>query len=297
MLITAFAEQLTGLLTADDSELSLLRRNLNIRAALERYSADRPFLLTDDVTGDAGRYYPIATALPEWSEGFSRVVAIEYPAHAITADAVPQYLEPEDWQDDYWAGDIRYLFLPHHAPVATDSLRIAYTIPWAWLPSTTIVSVTQPAHGFAVNDYVYLDTIWTKAIDPRLATHKVATITAAVAPAVSGAFTAAVLGVSIPTEHFFAVCYLAAAICCRALAAKYAAGIDNTIAADSVARLSNSSEFARRADEFTRLYEQGIGTGKDIAPPVATGRFVEWDTDPGWPGNRRWLYHNKRGRA
>src|SRR4030067_921242 len=40
--------------------------------------------------------------------------------------------------------------------------------------STVTPSVTQTAHGFVVNDYIYLDgATWYRATDPRVATHKV----------------------------------------------------------------------------------------------------------------------------
>jgi hypothetical protein len=293
-LISAFLKQIDLLMASDSNELSQIARYLAIKSAVERYSADRPFIHADDVIWMGSRFHELTVGLLSWVEGFSRIVSIEYPAAVIASNGYPQYLEPRDWIDDYRAADKRYLFLPNHCPATTEAMRISYTVPWAWTPSTTIVSVTQAAHGFAVNDYVYLDATWQKALDMRLATHKVATIAAATPPAVSGSFTAAELSVPTPAEHFSAICYQAAAIACQALATKYTKGSDSTIGADSVQRISNASEFGKRAAEYEKLYQQGVGQGKDKAASVGSGVFVDLETSPGWPGTRQYIYHGRR---
>jgi hypothetical protein len=302
ILLSAFRQQVDYLITADNNELPLLARNSAVKGAVERYGRDRPYIHADDVTGTASHFYPIATALPSWVEGFSRVESIEYPAHALADNARPQYLQPLDFIDDYLIADVRYLYLPNHAPAATETLRVTYSVPWTWAASTTLTNVTQAAHGFAVNDYVYYnsagdtDYLWKKASHPSLGTHRVTAVTAATPPAVSGAFVCAELQVGVREEHFNAVCYLAAAGCCRALATKYALGSDSTIGADSVQRTNNAGEFARRADEFVALYEQGIGSGKTVAPSRAYGQFVEMFPEAGWPGNRDFMFHGRRTR-
>ena len=72
--IEVFRAQVDGLLSASDPELSQLRRDRMIKAALERYSHDAPDELTNDITGDAGNYYGVAASLSSWVEGFSRIV-------------------------------------------------------------------------------------------------------------------------------------------------------------------------------------------------------------------------------
>jgi hypothetical protein len=133
--LAVFRAQVDGLLSADDDELSELSRERNIKAALERYSHDAPDEVTTDVTGDGGKYYAIGTSLTSFVEGFSRIVAIEYPAPTIASDEAPTYLEPEDWDDDYWASGVRYLWLPNLAPPNTEKLRIRFTAPYDWTAS------------------------------------------------------------------------------------------------------------------------------------------------------------------
>lgn len=127
---TSFTAQVDYLISADDNELSSAARDEMVKAAIERYSTDRPDDVTADVTGDGGRYYVIPTILTSWSEGFSRIVSIEYPAAVIASDEVPVYLDPEDWDDNYKSGSTRYLFLPNHSPAATETMRIKYTAPY-----------------------------------------------------------------------------------------------------------------------------------------------------------------------
>ena len=128
--IPAFEEQVNYLLSVDNGELDTAARKANIKSAIERYSRDTPDEVTADVTGDGGKYYPVAANLTSWSEGFSRILSIEYPAQAISADDTPQYIAAGDWDDDYWASSVRYLFLPNHAPAATETMRIRYLAPY-----------------------------------------------------------------------------------------------------------------------------------------------------------------------
>ena len=125
--LNTFQSTVDGIISANDDELSLVDRNDMVKAAVERYSHDIPDEITTDVTGDAGRYYGIAAKLTSWSEGFSQVISIEYPAATIANDEAVTLLDPEDWDDDYWATAVRYLYLPNHAPAATEAMRVRYT--------------------------------------------------------------------------------------------------------------------------------------------------------------------------
>lgn len=139
--LSVFLAQVEILLGPNDSNTELSDANIEamIKAAVERYSHDAPDDVTADVTGDGGKYYAIATALTSWVEGFSEVLTIEYPAEAIANDDIPDYLEPDDWDDNYKQGGTRYLFLPNHAPAATETMRINYTVPYTFTgdPSAT----------------------------------------------------------------------------------------------------------------------------------------------------------------
>jgi hypothetical protein len=103
--------------------------------------------VTVDVSGDGGNYYGIVAALTSWSEGFSQILAIEYPAPTVASDEAPVYLDPEDWDDDYWDGSTRYLYLPNHAPAAADAMRIRYTTPYTETAGSFDI---PPQHFYAV---------------------------------------------------------------------------------------------------------------------------------------------------
>lgn len=139
-----FLTQVDFLIRANDDELPEEARRRSIKSGIERYSRDMPETIVTDVTGDGGRYYGLTASLSSWVDGFSRVLSIEYPAATIANDEVPQYLEPEDWRDDYEASGTKYLFLPNHAPASTEDMRIKYTIPYAWSSD----SVTTPDDDF-----------------------------------------------------------------------------------------------------------------------------------------------------
>lgn len=105
-------------------------------------------------------------------------------------------------------------------------------------------------------------------------------------------FSGAPLVVDVPTQDFFAVCHLSAGLICQAIAAKFARSSDSTILADSVNHMTRSAEHARRAKEFMALYEKHLGLG-EAADIKATGEFVDWDTAPGWPYGRDYIFHGR----
>jgi hypothetical protein len=222
----AFVDHLIG--NVDEGQLSRDAKDDIIQAAVERYSHDRPDTQIDDESGDGGRFYAISgNFMSDWVEGFSRITEIEYPAATIANDDTPNYLEPDDFRDDYWA-----------SPAATESMRITYTVPWAWTSSP--------------------------------------------------------LQTTTPAQDFNAICYLAASLCCRAMAARFAQIGDTTIAADSTAHTTKSGEFARRAKEFEALYIQHMNL--DDKGERAAGEFVDWDTEPAWPASRQFIFHGKEVR-
>jgi hypothetical protein len=141
--------QVDFIISADDDELSKDARIALLESAIERYSHDLPDMVTEDITGDGGNYYAVATALTSWSEGFSRILTIEYPAPTVASDEAPVYLEPDDWTDDYWDGSTRYLYLPNHAPAATDAMRVRYTAPY--LPTADAYDIPAEHFGAVCN--------------------------------------------------------------------------------------------------------------------------------------------------
>lgn len=127
--VAIFSNQIDTLLSADEDEFSIGRRQDMLAAAIERYSGDSPDEVTEDITGDGGKYY-LTSAIGSWDENFSHVMTIQYPAYAITADNIPQYLDRQDWDDRYYDGITQYLFLPNHNPAATEAIRIKYSAPY-----------------------------------------------------------------------------------------------------------------------------------------------------------------------
>ena len=293
ILISVFLAQVDGLLAGDNDEMPQIERYRQIKAAIERYNSDTQPRAVGDVTGDAGRYYALTGASPVlsgWVDGFSRIEEIEYPAATVASDETPVYLERESWRDDYEASSVVYLYLPRHAPAATETMRITYVAPYVWAVSSTTTAVSQTAHGLSVEDYVYLNSAgsWVEAADARIATHRVTVVTDV------DNFTAALLAIDVPTQDFFALCYLGAGLCCQAQAAKYAKASDSTIAADSTTHTTRTGEFARRATEFIGMYEAHLGIGAEQGSVQGTGDFVDWDTAPGWPAGRGYLFHGNR---
>jgi hypothetical protein len=141
--ITTLLAQVEILLGPDDSNTELDDSKLAamIKAAVERYSHDAPDDTTTDVDGDGSKYYDISDSLTSWSEGFSHVLSVEYPAPTVADDEPPVYLDPEDWQDNYWYYGDRYLFFPNHAPATGETIRVAYSVPYIWSGSPEAVDI------------------------------------------------------------------------------------------------------------------------------------------------------------
>ncbi len=115
-----------------------------IKIALNQYSKDAPDLDVVEFVGDSGKYYAI-TNLTNWSDGFSRIKAVEYPAATVASDEQPQMLESKDYTifEDATA---EYLYFPNHSPASTESVRAWYSVPYAFSGSPEAVDV--PAEDF-----------------------------------------------------------------------------------------------------------------------------------------------------
>lgn len=298
--ITEFATQLLNLVPEIDNELGLITRYQLIKQAVSEYSQDKPDVVSTDVSGDGGKYYALLSSLTSYDDGFSRIRSIEYPADDISDDDLPEYLEKIDWDEDFYADGIRYLFFPNHEPAATEEFRATYTALYSWSAATTTTSVSQSSHGFSLNDFVYQNSAgtWVSAgtgsTANLLATHQATTITD------TDNFVATVLGVSIPESDFFAVCYKAACLACYAIAEYFARSSDSTITADSVNHTPRSSLFASRGSEFCAKYNALIGIKTDAQGNKMDDRthadFVDLDTQPMFPSGRRYLFHDRRSR-
>lgn len=290
--IDLFKSQLDSMFDALDVEMIDWRRYQAVQAAVERYGIDSPDFYTEDVTGDGGRYYAMSN-FTYWIEGFSGILSIEYPAATIASDETPIYLEREDWEDDYWAEvstvHTRHLYLRAHAPAATETMRIKYTVPYVWAATGSATAVAQTGHGFSADDFIYKDSDgnWQKTADntTKQAHAQAITITDA------DNFTYKVLSTDIPQQDFFAVCNLAACIACQWMAAKYAKATDTTIGADSTTHTSRTAEFSNRSQEFCKKYSEHMGFDQEKKVHAA-GEFVDYDTYPSHRSRGGWLFHN-----
>lgn len=280
-------------LTSEASDANVYQQ---IKQAVIDYGRLKPDTITVDLAGDGGRYYAInSTNLPGYSDKFSRIESIQYPAQATSADQVPQYLKPEDWDEDYYekvgSTTTRYLFLPNHSPAASETMRVTYPGLYVWTTGTATTSVTQSSHGFSVNDYVYKNAsnVWVNAGSNQnlLATHKVTVVTDA------NTFTVTILAVTIPEVDFFAICNRAACLICTEIAARYSRTSDSTINADSVNHPTRAEMFAARAKEFCGRWSEAMGLGSDegAGDYLPASEFVDWDTAPGWPDGRHFIFH------
>lgn len=292
--LTVFLAQVDEGIRASVEEISVSGRLEMIKAAVERYSRDKPQERTEDVTGDAGKYYALGTVLDFWSDGFSYIQSIQYPAPVLASEEQPVYLENNEWDQSYWAElagvQTQYLYLPNHAPAATETMRITYTLPYQWVAGTATAAVAQADHGLAVGDYIYLvGSTWTALEDVRLATSQVTAV------ADSGNFTHAPLVIDTPQQDFFALCNLAACNCCRAVAVRYASSTDTTINADSTAHTTRSSEFASRAKMLCDAYMLHMGMGEKASSQVTpAGEWVNWETTPDTVAGRQYVFRRNR---
>lgn len=297
--ITLFKTQvenlIPGLLPGEATDINRFQQ---IRQATADFSRIRPDITTVDVTGDGGRYYAInSTNFPGYVDNFSRIRSIQYPNAEIAADEVPQYLEPEDWSEDYYDdSNVRYLFLPNHAPAATEEMRIQFSAFFTWVAGSMTVSPSQEGHGFSANDYVYEDdtNIWIGDSLNLMATHQVTVVTDV------DNFTAAVLETNVPPEvSFFTICNRVACLLCTEIAARYSRTSDSTIAADSVNHPTRALMFSDRAKEFCAKWEEAMGIGKfaeEGGSYLPASEFVDFDTFARWPRQREFLHHDSETR-
>lgn len=101
-----------------------------IREAIAgRYSAARPLHKVADLNGNGLTYkWDITNAsFPGWSQNFSIIGEVEYPA----GDRDPAMLEKDEWQV-YWGADsVPQLRLTAIVPSAGTAVRVRYTAPHA----------------------------------------------------------------------------------------------------------------------------------------------------------------------
>jgi len=115
-----------------------------IAAAVIRYSNDFPRVVVEDEAGNGTPFYA-HTVLASWLDDFSRVIEVEYPAAAVSASHVPEFLDlADDLEQDYRTASTRYFRFPNHTPVASETIRFRYTA----LHTLTNATDTIPSHHY-----------------------------------------------------------------------------------------------------------------------------------------------------
>lgn len=140
--IEQFLQTVNVMIKASDTNEDLSSADVKnrIRDAVQQYGAELPDVVTEDESGDGGIFYAIS-ALASWSEGFSSILQIEYPAQTIASDNQPTFLEDDDFDSDYWDGATRYIRFINVTPAATETFRVRYTAPYVFANTPETVDI------------------------------------------------------------------------------------------------------------------------------------------------------------
>lgn len=98
---------------------------------------------------------------------------------------------------------------------------------------------------------------------------------------------------TIPDSDFDAVAALAASLCCRALAAKYAQTSEPTLSADVVNYQGRVSQYSALANQLLKIYQDYIGLSKEPGAPAAS---VTKDLDTSLSFGGDFLFHGRKRR-
>jgi len=83
---------------------------------------------------------------------------------------------------------------------------------------------------------------------------------------------------TVPEAHKRALCYLAASMACRNLAAKYAGFTDPSITADVIGYITKQREYNAQADFYMNLFKLHLAMKPgDIAPAAASWGQLQFD--------------------
>ena len=138
--LTEFNTEVDDLIQDQRAALATGSVDRQIKIALSRYSRDRPNEDVKEFAGDGGKYYALTTALTTWEEGFSSIRMIEYPAATVASDEQPQVLEDEDWAI-FKDATAKYLYFPNHAPASTETVRVWFSVPYAFSSDPLAVDI------------------------------------------------------------------------------------------------------------------------------------------------------------
>ena len=147
--LTTFTTAILQIAPEIETDFSQDDYEQSVKEALQSYSKQFPDSYTEDITGDAGKYYPV-TDLTQWVEGFSVITEMQYPAATIASDETPVLVDAEDYDPAYWVDvsgtQTRYIYFRTIAPATTEAFRSTYSTPYTFSGSPEAVDV--PAQDF-----------------------------------------------------------------------------------------------------------------------------------------------------
>ena len=113
-----------GQLVQGEIPLGEPEKIMAISAAVKTHSKHRPRIVVDDITGDGGFDYLIATYLTSWADDLSVIRSVEYPVDDTKQNA--ELLDEDEWEI-YETSAGKYLRFLDASPPATESARVTYT--------------------------------------------------------------------------------------------------------------------------------------------------------------------------
>ncbi len=116
-----FKEKVSDIVRDDAVKLTPEEKDRFIQEALKTYSRHKPREIVKDITGDGAYDYSIATHLTFWSEEFSSIKSIEYPAD----ERDPVYLDDDEYMIIRKETGLYLRFL-EVSPSAAQKIRVIY---------------------------------------------------------------------------------------------------------------------------------------------------------------------------
>ncbi len=99
--------------------------------------------------------------------------------------------------------------------------------------------------------------------------------------------------IDTPVEHFEALCYLAASLCCDRVASKFGQKRSSTLNADVADRSNQGTFYRTQANKYRAYYNRTLGIGKE-AVTLPSASVMDIDAQPTYGGD--FMFHGKRGR-
>lgn len=140
--LTAISASVQTMIQGSDADYDLSASDLQaiVKAALAKYSQDLPATITEDETSAGSAYFALSN-LASWSDGFSQVIDIEYPAAVIASNTEPTYLDPGQYEVNYQIGVLKYIRYIGIIPTSGQTVRFHYTAPYTFAGSPATVDI------------------------------------------------------------------------------------------------------------------------------------------------------------